>query len=188
MLRMRTFAMAAFAAFAFAGAVEAQTKIKVGRTLSGSGFHIPVYIAFAKGLFKEEGLDAEPVRARKKQLYDEMIATRLEIKPGVRELSPEFRLAVASASRRESIRDCLDKFSCSNISNCTAPPAKSRDPSLTPTCTGTRSICCAPSPGAASRSRIRRTTCRPRTAQASAAWYVRTPSCRWPKTRSTARR
>ena len=36
----------------------AQTKIKVGRLTSASGFHIPSYVAMDKGFFKREGLDA----------------------------------------------------------------------------------------------------------------------------------
>ena len=38
----------------------AQTaKIKVGRTIGASGFHIPTYVAMDRGLYKAEGLDAE---------------------------------------------------------------------------------------------------------------------------------
>jgi NitT/TauT family transport system substrate-binding protein len=38
---------------------QAETNtIKVGKILSGSGFHIPTYIAMDHGLFKAEGLDA----------------------------------------------------------------------------------------------------------------------------------
>jgi NitT/TauT family transport system substrate-binding protein len=43
----------------FAGSAAAETNtIKVGKILSGSGFHIPTYIAMDHGLFKAEGLDA----------------------------------------------------------------------------------------------------------------------------------
>jgi NitT/TauT family transport system substrate-binding protein len=41
-----------------AGAAMAQTKITVGKTNGGSGFHVPSYIAMDKGFFKDEGLDA----------------------------------------------------------------------------------------------------------------------------------
>jgi ABC-type nitrate/sulfonate/bicarbonate transport system substrate-binding protein len=40
------------------GPAEAQTKITVGKVISGNGFHIPTYVAMDKGFFKEEGLDA----------------------------------------------------------------------------------------------------------------------------------
>src|SRR5712692_5290298 len=42
-----------------APAAAQMPKIKVGRTIGGSGFHIPSYIAIDKGLFKAEGLDAD---------------------------------------------------------------------------------------------------------------------------------
>ncbi len=62
------FAVAAVVALAFIiGISTAQAqmaKIKVGRTLGGSGFHIPSYIAIDKGLFKAEGLDAEFIAAQ----------------------------------------------------------------------------------------------------------------------------
>ena len=44
-----------------AGDALAQTKIRVGRTTSGSGFHVPLYVAMEKGFFKREGLDARYV-------------------------------------------------------------------------------------------------------------------------------
>ena len=37
---------------------QAQTKITVGKTNGGSGFHIPSYVAMDQGFFKAEGLDA----------------------------------------------------------------------------------------------------------------------------------
>jgi NitT/TauT family transport system substrate-binding protein len=50
---------AIFAAAALsAGAATAQTKITVGKTNGGSGFHVPSYIAMDKGFFNDEGLDA----------------------------------------------------------------------------------------------------------------------------------
>lgn len=42
-----------------AGGAMAQTKIIVGHTIGGSGFHIPLYIAIERGFFKKEGLDAQ---------------------------------------------------------------------------------------------------------------------------------
>jgi len=40
------------------GPAQAQTQITVGKVLSGSGFHIPTYVAMDRGFYKEEGLDA----------------------------------------------------------------------------------------------------------------------------------
>lgn len=59
---MRKLMLTLFAIFAAAalsaGAATAQTKITVGKTNGGSGFHVPSYIAMDKGFFKDEGLDA----------------------------------------------------------------------------------------------------------------------------------
>jgi HAD superfamily hydrolase (TIGR01509 family) len=59
-------------------------------------------------------LDVQLLREVKKQHYEQLIATELNLKPGVRELiedcSTDFQLAVVSASRRESIEACLEKF------------------------------------------------------------------------------
>jgi NitT/TauT family transport system substrate-binding protein len=41
------------------GVSQAETnKIRVGKIISGSGFHVPTYIAMDHGIFKQEGLDA----------------------------------------------------------------------------------------------------------------------------------
>src|SRR4029079_15732861 len=40
------------------GPAQAQTQIKVGKVLSGNGFHIPTYVAMDRGFYKAEGLDA----------------------------------------------------------------------------------------------------------------------------------
>ena len=59
-------------------------------------------------------LDAVAVRARKKEIYDLLIAEELQLKPGARALveacAAEYRLAIVSGSRRESIVACLQKF------------------------------------------------------------------------------
>lgn len=39
-------------------AADAQTKIKVGRIIGGTGLHFPTYVAMERGFFKKEGLDA----------------------------------------------------------------------------------------------------------------------------------
>ena len=65
---------------------------------------------------KDEGLDIDSavVRAVKKQLYDRLIEEELELKAGARQLvescAAEFRLALVSGSRPESIESCLQKF------------------------------------------------------------------------------
>ena len=60
-------------------------------------------------------LDGEQIRAEKKLTYDALITEELELKPGaeklVKALSKDYRLCVASGSRIESIRSCLEKFS-----------------------------------------------------------------------------
>jgi HAD superfamily hydrolase (TIGR01509 family) len=59
-------------------------------------------------------LDVQLLREVKKQRYEQLITTELNLKPGVRELiedcSMDLQLAVVSASRRESIEACLEKF------------------------------------------------------------------------------
>lgn len=60
-------------------------------------------------------IGVEELRARKKVIYDEMIANELQLKPGVNalvdELAGSYRLGIASGSRMESIVGCLERFS-----------------------------------------------------------------------------
>jgi NitT/TauT family transport system substrate-binding protein len=56
-------------------------KIRVGRTLGGSGFHIPSYVAMDKGLFKAEGLDAEFITTSASVLIRAAIAKEIEFVP-----------------------------------------------------------------------------------------------------------
>lgn len=56
-------------------------KIKVGRTIGGSGFHIPSYVAMDKGFFKGEGLDAEFIAATAGVLVRAAIAKEIEFVP-----------------------------------------------------------------------------------------------------------
>ncbi|MAF48482.1 MAG: ABC transporter substrate-binding protein [Rhodospirillales bacterium] len=82
MLKTKSIALAAaIAAIAMAGAAEAQTKIKIGRTLSGSGFHVPIYIGMEKGFFKKEGLDAEYVSMTGKALVTAGISGNADFVP-----------------------------------------------------------------------------------------------------------
>ena len=48
----------ALATLSTPGTAQAQTKITIGKVLSGNGFHIPTYVAMARGFYKAEGLDA----------------------------------------------------------------------------------------------------------------------------------
>ena len=56
-------------------------KVKVGRTIGGSGFHIPSYIAVDKGLLKAEGLDVEFIAAQAGVLVRAAIAKEIEFVP-----------------------------------------------------------------------------------------------------------
>ena len=55
---MLRFPIVVAALLALTGAASAQTKITVGKITSGSGFHIPSYVAMDQGFYKAEGLDA----------------------------------------------------------------------------------------------------------------------------------
>ena len=54
----RGFALLILALALAVSSAQAQTKIKVGKVLSGNGFHIPTYVAMDRGFYKAEGLDA----------------------------------------------------------------------------------------------------------------------------------
>jgi NitT/TauT family transport system substrate-binding protein len=70
----------AFTAYISTAAAQ-MPKIKVGRTLGGSGFHIPSYIAVDKGFFKGEGLDVEFIAAQAGVLVRAAIAKEIEFVP-----------------------------------------------------------------------------------------------------------
>lgn len=63
---------------------------------------------------KQLDLEVEELRNTKKAYYEELIAAELELKAGVKALvedcAQHYQLAVVSASRRESIEACLDRF------------------------------------------------------------------------------
>ena len=81
-LKIAIFALMAVALMAHPAAVEAQgIKIKVGRTIGGSGFHIPSYIAVDRGFFKGEGLDVEFIAANAGVLVRAAIAKEIEFVP-----------------------------------------------------------------------------------------------------------
>jgi ABC-type nitrate/sulfonate/bicarbonate transport system substrate-binding protein len=55
--------------------------IKIGKTIGGSGFHIPSYIAMDKGLLKAEGLNADFISATASVLVRAGIAKEIEFVP-----------------------------------------------------------------------------------------------------------
>lgn len=55
--------------------------VKVGRTVGGSGFHIPSYVAIDKGFLKAEGLDANFIAATAGVLVRATIAKEIEFSP-----------------------------------------------------------------------------------------------------------
>ncbi|MBI2992200.1 MAG: hypothetical protein HYY47_08745, partial [Deltaproteobacteria bacterium] len=78
---MITVAIMALAALMLSGPASAQTKIRVGKTIGGSGFHLPSYVAVDKGLFKGEGLEAEFIVAGAGVLVRAGIAKEIEFVP-----------------------------------------------------------------------------------------------------------
>ena len=60
---------------------EAQTPISFGKTVGGSGFHIPSYVAMSRGLFKAEGLDARIVSLTGKALVTAALSGSLDFVP-----------------------------------------------------------------------------------------------------------
>jgi NitT/TauT family transport system substrate-binding protein len=48
-----------FAAPIMLASAQAETAVRIGKVISGSGFHIPTYVAMTNGFFKAEGLDAK---------------------------------------------------------------------------------------------------------------------------------
>jgi NitT/TauT family transport system substrate-binding protein len=77
---MLALCLAIAALLAPASVVMAQS-VKVGRTIGGSGFHIPSYVAMDKGLFKGEGLDAAFIAATAGVLVRAGIAKEIEFVP-----------------------------------------------------------------------------------------------------------
>jgi NitT/TauT family transport system substrate-binding protein len=76
------FAMTAVFLLALTTPVAAQSaKVKVGRTLGGSGFHIPSYVAVDKGFLKGEGLETDFIAANAGVLVRAGIAKEIEFVP-----------------------------------------------------------------------------------------------------------
>lgn len=69
------------AAIQVSSALAQGAKIKVGRTVGGSGFHIPSYVAMDKGFFKGEGFDAAFIATTGGVLVRAAIAKEIEFVP-----------------------------------------------------------------------------------------------------------
>jgi ABC-type nitrate/sulfonate/bicarbonate transport system substrate-binding protein len=64
------------------GAGHAQTsKIRVGKAVGGSGFHIPSYLAMDKGFYKAEGLDAQFVVLQARGLVTAGLSGNVDLVP-----------------------------------------------------------------------------------------------------------
>jgi ABC-type nitrate/sulfonate/bicarbonate transport system substrate-binding protein len=63
------------------GPAHAQTKITVGKIISGSGFHTPSYVAMDQGFFKAEGLDASVVTLNGKALVTAGLSGSIDFIP-----------------------------------------------------------------------------------------------------------
>jgi NitT/TauT family transport system substrate-binding protein len=65
----------------FAANISFSQSVKVGRTVGGSGFHIPSYVAIDRGFLKAEGLDANFIAATAGVLVRATIAKEIEFTP-----------------------------------------------------------------------------------------------------------
>ncbi len=74
-------AAAGIVAIAGFGAAQAQTKIAVGKTNGGSGFHVPSYVAMDQGFFKAEGLDASFVTLQGRALVTGGLSGSIDFVP-----------------------------------------------------------------------------------------------------------
>src|SRR4029453_9339340 len=64
-----------------ASSYSSAQSVKLGRTVGGSGFHIPSYVAIDKGFLKAEGLDANFIAATAGVLVRATIAKEIEFTP-----------------------------------------------------------------------------------------------------------
>jgi ABC-type nitrate/sulfonate/bicarbonate transport system substrate-binding protein len=65
----------------FVAAADAQTKITIGKVLSGNGFHIPSYVAMDQGYYKAEGLDASFVSLSGRALVTAALSGSIDFVP-----------------------------------------------------------------------------------------------------------
>ena len=71
-----------FITLPFAGIAHGETNtIKVGKTIGGSGFHTPSYVAMDQGFFKAEGLDASFVVLQGRALVTAGLAGQVDFIP-----------------------------------------------------------------------------------------------------------
>jgi len=94
-----------------------QTFIEKGYSLTEKNWHRWVHenISFKEWVqLNNLPLEIENLRARKKEIYDELIKKELKLKPGanilINLLEGKYRLAAASSSRIESIELSINKF------------------------------------------------------------------------------
>jgi ABC-type nitrate/sulfonate/bicarbonate transport system substrate-binding protein len=74
-------AVAAILAAALSLPAQAQTKVAIGKVLSGNGFHIPTYVAMDKGYYKEEGLEARFVSLTGRALVTAALSGSVDFVP-----------------------------------------------------------------------------------------------------------
>ena len=60
---------------------HAQTPVSIGKTIGGSGFHIPSYVAMDRGFFKAEGLDARFIALTGKALVTAALSGSVDFVP-----------------------------------------------------------------------------------------------------------
>ena len=78
---LRSLPAVALASLMALSAAQAQTKITVGKAVSGNGFHIPTYVAMDRGLYKAEGLDASFVTLQGRALVTAGLAGSIDFVP-----------------------------------------------------------------------------------------------------------
>jgi NitT/TauT family transport system substrate-binding protein len=86
-MRLHRSMLAPVAALVFAtlpvlGIAQAETnKIRVGKVIGGSGFHIPSYIAMDQGFFKKEGLDVSFIVLQGRALVSAALSGNADLVP-----------------------------------------------------------------------------------------------------------
>jgi NitT/TauT family transport system substrate-binding protein len=64
-----------------AAQAESSTKIRIGKVVGGSGFHIPSYLAMDKGFYRAEGLDAQFVVMQARALVTAGLSGNVDLVP-----------------------------------------------------------------------------------------------------------